>query len=272
MKLNPPRIDDVVCYGQPTADSPLIADATVARAGGREVRYRWFLDDEEVAAGRSFAPDAAAVGRALRVEAAVGDAVAAKALGAVAPRVERPEHEARVSALGPRGDETTRVLTYNVLADAFRHTWDAGIHTHCPPELTRAERRLPLAVDEVFDYEPSLIALQEVDARWWERLWRPRLRTAGYDGLICLKSGSSMEGVAVAWRCEDWTLLEEKRVALSAGRADAACPEAAPTPAMAAFLEARPEAARAMAKIGTRPPRGYFVSSGDAAAATCCGR
>jgi mRNA deadenylase 3'-5' endonuclease subunit Ccr4 len=157
----------------------------------------------------------------------------------VAPRWQRPEHDARVAALGTP-DSGVRVISYNVLANAYRHTWDAGIHTHCKPEHTRAERRIPMAIDEVLSYAPSIIALQEVDPRWFERLWLPRLRAAGYDAALVLKSGAAQEGEAVAWRKKIWSRVESRDIALSIGRADAAAREVTPPPAIAEFLAAHP--------------------------------
>ena len=63
-----------------------------------------------------------------------------------------------------------------------------------------------MAIDEVLSYAPSIIALQEVDPRWWERLWLPRLRAEGYDAALVLKSGAAQEGEAIAWRRDAWTL------------------------------------------------------------------
>lgn len=167
--LNPPTVVSVDCYGEPTQGSTLMPRAELKRATADDVRYRYSLDGEDCGTGNAFTPDAAAVGRALAVEASVGESSVSRDLGKVAPEWQRPEHDARVAALGAT-DSGVRVVSYNVLADAYRHTWDAGIHIHCKPEHTRAERRIPMAIDEVLSYAPSIIALQEVDPRWWERL------------------------------------------------------------------------------------------------------
>ena len=166
--LNPPTVVSVECYGEPTAGSPLMPLAELKRANADDVSYRYSLDGEECGTGAAYTPDDAAVGRTLVVEASVGDSCVTRDLGTVAPRWRRPEHDARVAAIGaPAG---IRVVTYNVLADAYRHTWDAGIHTHCEPRYTTAERRIPMAIDEVLSFAPSIVALQEIDPRWWERL------------------------------------------------------------------------------------------------------
>jgi hypothetical protein len=166
--LNPPTVVAVECYGEPTAGSPLMPLAELKRADADDVSYRYSLDGEEAGTGAAYTPDDAAIGRTLTVEASVGDSCVTRDLGKVAPRWPRPEHDARVAAIGePAG---IRVVTYNVLADAYRHTWDAGIHTHCEPRYTTAERRIPMAIDEVLSFAPSIVALQEVDPRWWERL------------------------------------------------------------------------------------------------------
>ena len=166
--LNPPTIVSVECYGEPTAGSPLMPLAELKRAEADDVSYRYALDGEDCGTGAAYTPGDAAVGRTLTVEASVGDSCVTRDLGKVAPRWQRTEHDARVAAIGePAG---IRVVTYNVLADAYRHTWDAGIHTHCEPRYTTAERRIPMAIDEVLSFAPSIVALQEIDPRWWERL------------------------------------------------------------------------------------------------------
>ncbi len=247
--LNPPTVVAVECYGEPTAGSPLMPLAELKRADADDVSYRYSLDGEEAGTGAAYTPDDAAVGRSLVVEASVGDSCVTRDLGTVASRWRRPEHDARVAAIGaPTG---IRVVTYNVLADAYRHTWDAGIHTHCEPRYTKAGRRIPMAIDEVLSYAPSIIALQEIDPRWWERLWLPRLRAEGYDAALVLKSGAAQEGEAIAWRRDAWTPVESREIALSIGRADAAEREIAPPQAIAAFLAAHPSAAEAMRRIGT---------------------
>lgn len=247
--LNPPTVVSVECYGEPTQGSTLMPRAELKRASADDVSYRYSLDGEEAGTGAMFTPDAAAIGRALAVEASVGESSVSRDLGKVAPEWQRPEHDARVSSLGaPSG---VRVVSYNVLADAYRHTWDAGIHTHCKPKHTRAERRIPMAIDEVLSYAPSIVALQEVDPRWWERLWLPRLQAAGYDAALVLKSGAAQEGEAVAWRREAWTRVESREIALSIGRADASAREVTPPPVIAEFLAAHPLAAEAMKRIGT---------------------
>ena len=247
--LNPPTVVSVECYGEPTAGSTLMPLAELKRADADDVSYRYSLDGEDCGTGAAYTPDDGAIGRTLTVEASVGDSCVTRDLGKVAPRWRRPEHDARVAAIGEPA--RIRVVTYNVLADAYRHTWDAGIHTHCEPRYTTAERRIPMAIDEVLSFAPSIIALQEIDPRWWERLWLPRLRAAGYDAALVLKSGAAQEGEAIAWRRDAWTPVESREIALSIGRADAAEREHAPPPAIAEFMAAHPSAAEAMRRIGT---------------------
>ncbi|KAH8068773.1 hypothetical protein JL721_6340 [Aureococcus anophagefferens] len=187
--LNPPSVASLDCYAAPTVGRELRAIVAVKHCAPADVAWRW----------------------------RVGDDVASEA----AVYVPTDAH------LGPKPKECVRVLTYNVLADAYRHTWDAGIHlcihTHCPPEKTLAEYRVPLAVDEVLDFAPDVVALQEVDAKWFERLWRPRTADT-YDGFLTVKSGKSFEGSALLWKTADWREVDRREVALSRGRDDAAYP------------------------------------------------
>ncbi|KAH8045063.1 hypothetical protein JL721_12715 [Aureococcus anophagefferens] len=236
--LNPPSVASLDCYAAPTVGRELRDRRGEAlRAAG--VAWRWRVGDDVASEAAVYVPTDAHVGQPVTVEARApgSDEPAALAVGAVAARVPRPEHDRRVRQLGPKPKECVRVLTYNVLADAYRHTWDAGIHTHCPPEKTLAEYRVPLAVDEVLDFAPDVVALQEVDAKWFERLWRPRTADT-YDGFLTVKSGKSFEGSALLWKTADWREVDRREVALSRGRDDAAYPEA-------------PRLAEALAKIGS---------------------
>lgn len=198
VRVNPPSITALACYGEPTVGVELLAACALKNAAPADAAYRWYVDGAAVGDGDAYTP--AAAGGALRVEARVGDDDPIFAdLGFVVFAAPRPEHAARLAALGPPRPGEVRVLTYNVLADAFRHTWDAGIHTHCAAPLTVAGRRAPIAVAEVLSYGPSIACLQEVDDKWWTRVWEPRLARAGYGGELSLKSGTSAEGVATAW-------------------------------------------------------------------------
>ena len=250
--LNPPSVASLDCYAAPTVGRELRAIVAVKHCAPADVAWRWRVGDDVVSEAVVYIPTNTHVGQPVTVEARApgSDEPTTLAVGAVAARVPRPEHDRRVRQLGPKPTECVRVLTYNVLADAYRHTWDAGIHTHCPPEKTSAEYRVPLAVDEVLDFAPDVVALQEVDAKWFERLWRPR--TAGvYDGFLTVKSGKSFEGSALLWKTADWREVDRREVALSRGRDDAAYPEAVLAAPVERLVASKPRLAEALAKIGS---------------------
>jgi len=88
------------------------------------------------------------------------------------------------------------VVTYNVLADAYAHTWGLLYpylaNEHKPPEF-----RLPLALADVLAADADVICLQEVDVRFFHKFWTPQLEAAGFDGRHTAKLGASGEGIAL---------------------------------------------------------------------------
>ncbi|KAH8097730.1 hypothetical protein JL720_638 [Aureococcus anophagefferens] len=127
---------------------------------------------------------------------------------------------------------------------------EAAVYVPTDAHKTLAEYRVPLAVDEVLDFAPDVVALQEVDAKWFERLWRPRTADT-YDGFLTVKSGKSFEGSALLWKTADWREVDRREVALSRGRDDAAYPEAVLAAPVARLVDAKPRLAEALAKIGS---------------------
>ena len=75
-----------------------------------------------------------------------------------------------------------RLLTYNLMAETYQRHWDepGSVHSYCSPALTRAAHRMPRLLDEVFRMQADVICLQEVDRSWFEALWKPHMKAAGY--------------------------------------------------------------------------------------------
>lgn len=102
-------------------------------------------------------------------------------------------------------DSSLRVLTYNILADqnAYSRAGSGKTISFYPyvdlSTLDKA-RRMPLLLHEILSYQADVICLQEVDESIWERLLRPALEQAGYQGFFSTKVAKGMkEGCALLW-------------------------------------------------------------------------
>ena len=167
--LNPSTVVSVECYGEPTAGSPLMPLAELKRAEADDVSYRYSLDGagrrgmrhrrRVHARRRCCRPHAGrgSVGRRLRVTRDLGK-VAPRPVAAPLDCHDRPRGGDR------RAGRSIRVVTYNVLADAYRHR--AGTPASTPLRaiavfytLPAEARRIPMAIDDNHYHAPSIIAL-----------------------------------------------------------------------------------------------------------------
>ena len=127
---------------------------------------------------RAYTPTSDDVGYVLTVEATAepprGDdapccpPATSRLARAVAPAPPRPAARARAAALvsssTPTPSSSTsspahrrlRVMTYNVLADAYSHTWGA-LYPYLSTEAADPERRLPLAMEDIRLTSPDVV-------------------------------------------------------------------------------------------------------------------
>mmetsp|Transcript_9637 Transcript_9637/g.16938 ORF Transcript_9637/g.16938 Transcript_9637/m.16938 type:complete len:660 (-) Transcript_9637:298-2277(-) len=102
------------------------------------------------------------------------------------------------SAPLPHNCEDFRLVTYNVLADAYSHSFPR-MYDYCKEEHWNMDYRLPLLLKEVIDYHADLICLQEVDVKVFPT-WKSCLN-AEFDGEFTPKATESpQEGCAMFWR------------------------------------------------------------------------
>ncbi|KAI1292025.1 putative phosphodiesterase [Halotydeus destructor] len=114
------------------------------------------------------------------------------------------------------GDEL-RVVTYNVLADLYAdqdYTREV-LHSYCPAEALSFEYRRPLLLKEIAGYNSDLLCLQEVDAKAFDRDYKPFFAMNGMDGVFCKKGGEVAEGVAVFFRKNRFRLVTYKSTIIS---------------------------------------------------------
>ena len=252
----------------PFVGLPLLPQLATAGCDADAVRLVWERRAEPSApwepiarSGGIFVPTGGDVGAQLRVRAVPPPPRGASAEEAEAARLgrtlelpavrrlpPRPSFAARLASLESDGAARagcTRVLSYNLLADAYRHHWDdpGGVHSFCDPALTAAANRLPALLDELLMVDADVLCLQEVDAVFWETFWRPQLELAGYAGAYTRKVGEqSQEGCAVVVRRSRFDIVEARSVTLRLEP---------PPPPLAPLLAAHPQTAEAVASLPT---------------------
>lgn len=208
-----------------SVDFPMVGYPLVATATGLtfceqdDVVFAWTVDGEETGeTGRFYTPTPADVGKRLVVETrgarhretgeVCGDVCAATfAFSAVVSelgvdRRDALERLAPASASASSSSATTtyRIMTYNVLADAYSHTWGT-MFPYFSKDLSKAERRLQIVCEDILRADADVVALQEVDKKWFELLFEPLLTSRGYIATAWAgKSGQTMEGCAVFFR------------------------------------------------------------------------
>jgi 2',5'-phosphodiesterase len=275
----------------------------LAHCGPEALTWQWTREPADVAEAavlvgtqRRYAPRGVDVGCVLRVRAAppasaANDdaspdwARAAEAVvGPVACAPPRRDAWRRVAALGAKAaSDVVRIMSYNTLADAYAHTWGA-LYPYLAPAHAAPEYRLPLALQDVLAAGADVIALQEVDARWYDRFWQPAMAAEGFWGRHTPKSGAGGEGVALFVRKASYDVIAVRDVDLrmSAAAAEggggggdgadadadddddenesgtkvaAAAPSAAalpaPPPGLGALLAAQPGLATALRRVTT---------------------
>lgn len=107
--------------------------------------------------------------------------------GPVEPAPHRPFADARRVILGPppaarAAAGELRIASYNILADAYSHTWD-GLYPYLSPSAASADYRMQLALADVRGISADIVCLQEVDTKWFERFWQPAMEQDGF--VVC---------------------------------------------------------------------------------------
>ena len=227
VRLNAPDIGGIVAVDFPMVGFPCAATAVgLDFCEQEDVAFAWSVDGREVGQGRVYAPTEEDVGKRLMVRAfgardrTTGEMCGREVDYEFANAVRRLDLD-RTDALerlrpgetSKRGD--LRVMTYNILADAYSHTWQT-MFPYFADDLAKAERRLQLVLQDILEAEADVVALQEVDKKWHELLFEPVLASRGYVSTDwCGKSGQTMEGSAIFFRSSKFTILEEQVIKLN---------------------------------------------------------
>lgn len=263
VRVDAPSVATATVAGEAAVGRPLVAVAGGVRfCAEDDLDWRWFRGKGEaaleIARGRAYVPTEADVGATLVAEARAnppsGDPVAccpparSGAIGPVVTPAPRPHARARAEALGARdgSSSTVRVMTYNALADAYSHTWGA-LYPYLDPAHAAAERRLALAMEDVRLADPDVVALQEVDKKWYDAFWVPQMRAAGFEpaGGLAEKTGLTREGCATFARRDKWRVASARVVDL---KVPGPLPEERDTDA---WVRTQPHLRDALSKVST---------------------
>ena len=178
------------CLGAATIDVPHCAYCPGAV-------FRWFADDL-VSEDQFFTPTKEIEGRTLRLEAHLpndglftkDEAFRELVIGTVRAAAV-PDAWRRVREFEKKKNDSFRVATYNVLAEAYERQ-----HSETIPSA----ERLPVALGELTTLLPDIACLQEVDEKYVETFWGPQLEALGYDIWFSSKNGGAREGLVMAVR------------------------------------------------------------------------
>jgi len=222
VRLDAPEFTGVVSVDCPMVGYPLPATAqNLQFAQQDDLAWTWFSVDDadvetEVGRGRIYEPSLEDVGKKLVVEARACDEAHRYAF-------TRPVHcqaHERIEALerlkpqaGCSSDLV--VMTYNVLADAYSHTWGT-MFPYFDAALAVPERRLQLVGEDIRCADPDIVTLQEVDKKWYEVYFEPLLSSLGYVATSwCGKSGQTNEGCTMFFKESKIRKLEENNIKLT---------------------------------------------------------
>lgn len=113
-------------------------------------------------------------------------------------------------------DSTTRVVTYNILADIYSQTElsKTVLYPYCAPYALGLDYRQNLIKKELSGYNADIICLQEVDKGVFSDSLAPALDAFGMDGVFKMKERQH-EGLATFYRRSKFKLLSRHDIMLS---------------------------------------------------------
>jgi 2',5'-phosphodiesterase len=207
------RLDAPEMAGCSSVDYAMVGYPLPATAHGLEfcqhdeVDWRWYADGEIVGQGRVYTPTKEDFGKRLAVEALDERFEFTNVVTRLG--VDRSEALRR---LEPSAETSAdyRIMTYNVLADAYAHTWGT-MFPYFDTALAKVERRLQLVLEDILRSKADVVALQEVDKRYHETLFVPVLTANGYIATDWVgKSGQTLEGCAMFFALSKFESIERE--------------------------------------------------------------
>jgi len=183
--------------------------------------FVWQREDadgwQEVGHGLTYVPSGEDVGRRLRLlgkRPGAGDA----AICRVTEPVQHgpgpcPFQRRHKQTEKPLGQDSCRVVTYNILADVYAIRDEAKM-PYCPLTAQKIEYRKQLLLSELLGYNADVLCLQEVDREVYDDYFAPLLAAAGLDGTFA-KKRDLPDGAAIFWRRDKLGMLSTERPVLS---------------------------------------------------------
>lgn len=194
--------------------------------------FKWYKesspndeDDSWVEAGsdRVFTPSNTDIGLRLKLkcmpgnESRLGPAVEMVTSGTVeaGPGVCTFDNR-HLYTLKVMNDSTTRVVTYNILADIYSQTElsKTVLYPYCAPYALELDYRQNLIKKELSGYNADIVCLQEVDKGVFGDSLVPALDAFGMDGVFKVKERQH-EGLATFYRRTKFKLLSRHDIMLS---------------------------------------------------------
>ncbi|KAM9444155.1 2',5'-phosphodiesterase 12 [Clarias gariepinus] len=113
-------------------------------------------------------------------------------------------------------ETTTRVVTYNILADVYSQTEFSRtvLYPYCAPYALELDYRQNLIKKELSGYNADIVCLQEVDKGVFGNSLTPALDAFGMDGVFKMKERQH-EGLATFYRRSKFRLLSRHDIMMS---------------------------------------------------------
>ncbi|XP_062842782.1 2',5'-phosphodiesterase 12 [Trichomycterus rosablanca] len=113
-------------------------------------------------------------------------------------------------------ESTTRVVTYNILADIYAQTEKSKtvLYPYCAPYALELDYRQNLIKKELSGYNADIVCLQEVDKGVFSDSLSPALDAFDMDGVFRIKERQH-EGLATFYRRSKFKLLSQHDIMLS---------------------------------------------------------
>jgi endonuclease/exonuclease/phosphatase family metal-dependent hydrolase len=115
-----------------------------------------------------------------------------------------------------RGENELRVVSYNVLADAYASQPSAAVYIfpYVDPACLRLNHRVQLVLHELLAYDADVICLQECDMLAYKDFFEPIFRHLGYEGIYTNKDAVVLEGCAMFVRKETLTIVQKVNLSM----------------------------------------------------------
>ena len=120
------------------------------------------------------------------------------------PARQLVRHAGAVADLG----QCVSVMTFNVLAQCY--TRSEFFPSVSPKAALKWKNRAPKIIEEIVQYSPDVVCLQEVDA--FDDFFVPQLALHHYEGVWQKKSERKQDGVAIFWKTPRFALAARDHI------------------------------------------------------------